>query len=233
MKYTDVVDRLDKVASFLEDKDLKGHAANLDVVSNTIEKEAFLKGLKDKVLSKMPVEKAFKVLKALPGWKEKLPEMLKEIDQHLHKEEGSHEAGIMNLIKNPLQMAVLAIVLYAGTANAGVIEDLAERMPEPGKAEIALLETGLAPQFVFEGKMEGMIEDALEENTELRNYVDQHLKGQSDSVIKDKLVKAFNHKMDSNPNLRSKLNKYLQEKDVSDTTGYLSGIVGDAVMDSL
>lgn len=224
--------RLDSVASLLESKGLLKLATDLDMVSNALDKSALSPGnLKDKVLRIMPIQKALSILKG----QKNLQKIFDEVSQEMQKPSGVKTAGILDLLKNPLKLAVLAVILYTGSTSAGVVEDLAERMPEPSGASMALLDAGVAPKFIFEGRMESMIENSLEENSELKRYINSspELKGKSGREVKDILVKAFNHKLKEKPDLRTKLESYLKRKDVQDTTGYLSRLVGDAIMGKL
>lgn len=224
--------RLDGIADLLESKGLVKLATEVDMVSNALEKSALSPGnLKEKILRIMPLQKALGILK---GQKD-LQKVFNEVSQEISKPSGSKTAGLYDLLKNPIKLAVLAVILYTGSTSAGVVEELAERMPEPSGASLALLDAGVAPQFIFEGRMEGMIEKSLEENSELKRYLNHspELKGKSTQEVKNILIRAFHHKLKEKPDLRNKLENYLKRKDVQDTTGYLSRLVGDAIMGKL
>lgn len=216
-----IITRIDKVANSLESKSLTKQAMALDKVANTLEKTAGLDSLAKKILKKIPIGKALTTLMTTPGWDEKLPLLMSEIQRDLAANR-TKTAGLLNVVKNPVKLAVLALMLYAGNAQATggletspkIIAGMVEHMPLPSNFEMAILKSGMLNIDVFKDKLSDTITETLNDDSDLSAYLKAHYTNSKENLKKD-LIKAFELKLKQNPDKARILVAYINKKSIN------------------
>lgn len=247
MKIQEAVTRLDKIASSLEKAGNTSLATELDTVSNALEVSAGLRdwfhSAKDQIKKMlgsnvMSPEKALEVLRqnGIHQINDKMMSDLLGSSTEQFKTAGILPDFLKNVVKNPVQVALLSLALAAGSANAADINKMIHYMPMPSDTQVSLLETGAAPLWLFKSQFKSMVEDNLDKDTPLGKYVQERLhKGESKDQLISQLKEAFLRKLKDpkNKSTFDKLQEYLSGKNVQDTTAFLEPLLQEVAQDEL
>jgi hypothetical protein len=247
MKIQEAVTQLDKIASYLEKAGNTSLATELDTVSNALEVSAGLRdwfhSAKDQIKKMlgpkvMSPEQALEVLKhnGIHQVNDKMLSDLLGSPADLSKTAGILPDFLKSVVKNPVQVALLSLALAAGSVNAADINKMIHYMPMPSDTQVSLLESGVAPLWLFKSQFKSMVESNLDNKTPLGRYIQDHLsKGESKDQLISQLREAFLLKL-KDPKHKStfeKLQEYLNKKNVQDTSNFLEPLLQEVAQDKL
>lgn len=247
MKIQEAVTRLDKIASSLEKAGNTSLATELDTVANALEVSAGLMdwfhSAKDQIKKMlgpnvMSPEKALEVLRqnGIHQINDKMMSDLLGSSTDQPKTAGIVPDFLKSVVKNPVRVALLSLALAAGSASAADINKMVQLMPMPSSTQVSLLETGLAPLWMFKSQFKSMVEDNLDKDNPLGKYIQESLdKGESKDQLIEQLKDAFIKKLKDpkNKSTLMKLQEYLSKNNVRDTTAFLEPLLMEVAKNEL